>query len=38
LNFYIITSPWYPIIHGLSWLKTHNPTIDWCNHLITYKS
>ena len=21
---------------GLSWLESHNPTVDWCNHSITF--
>ena len=28
----------YPIILGLSWLKKHCPTIDWSEHLVTFKS
>jgi hypothetical protein len=37
LNFYIVTSPQHTIILCLSWLKAHNPTIDWCNNSITFK-
>ena len=36
LTFYVIASPRYPIILGLSWLKEHNPIVDWCNHSIIF--
>jgi hypothetical protein len=36
LTFYLIASPQHPIVLGLSWLETHNPTIDWCNHSISF--
>jgi hypothetical protein len=36
LKFYIITLAQHPIILGLSWFKAHDPTINWCNHSITF--
>ena len=36
LTFYIITSPRHPVILGLSWLKEHNPVVNWCNRSITF--
>ena len=36
LTFYLIASPRHPIVLGLSWLETHNPTVDWCNHSIIF--
>ena len=36
LTFYVITSPRHPVILGLSWLKEHNPIVDWRNHSITF--
>ena len=32
LMFYLITTPRHPIFLGLSWLETHDPTVDWCNY------
>ena len=29
ISFYVIPSLCHPIILGLSWLRLHNPTIDW---------
>ena len=34
--FYLIATPRHPIVLGLSWLETHNPTVDWCNHSIPF--
>ena len=36
LTFYLIATPRHPIVLGLSWLETHNPTVDWCNRSITF--
>ena len=36
LTFYVITSPRHLVILGLSWLKEHNPIVDWRNHSITF--
>ena len=36
LTFYLITSPRHPIILGLSWLRMHNPIVDWCKLSITF--
>ena len=36
LTFYLIASPRHPIVLGLSWLETHNPTVDWCRHSIVF--
>ena len=36
LTFYLIATPQHPIVLGLSWLETHNPTVDWCNRFITF--
>ena len=36
LMFYLIENTRYPIVLGLSWLETHNPTVNWCNHSITF--
>ena len=34
--FYLIATPRHPILLGLSWLETHNPTVGWCNRSITF--
>ena len=34
--FYHIATPQHPIVLGLSWLETHNPTVDWCHCSITF--
>ena len=31
MTFNVIYSPHFPVILGLSWLKLHNPVIDWSN-------
>jgi hypothetical protein len=36
LSFYIIYSPHYPVILGLSWLRLHNPYINWRTETITF--
>ena len=36
LTFYLISTPRHPIVFVLSWLETHNPTVDWCNRSITF--
>ena len=36
LTFYLISTPRHLIVLGLSWLETHNPTVDWCNRSITF--
>jgi hypothetical protein len=36
LTFYLIATPRHPIVLGLSWLETHNPTVDWCSRSITF--
>ena len=36
LTFYLITTPRHPIVLGLSWLETHNPTVDCCNRSVTF--
>jgi hypothetical protein len=37
LPFYLITSPRHPIVLGLTWLEAHNPIVDWCNRLVTFR-
>ena len=36
LSFYIIYSPHFPVILGLSWLRLHNPYINWHTETITF--
>src|SRR5208282_3153932 len=36
LSFYIIYSPHYPVILGLSWLRLHNPYINWHTETIIF--
>ena len=36
LTFYLIASPRHSIVLGLSWLETHNLTVDWRNRSITF--
>ena len=36
LTFYLIATPRHLIVLGLSWLETHNPTVDWRNRSITF--
>jgi len=36
LSFYIICSPHYPVILGLSWLRLHNPYINWRTEAIIF--
>ena len=36
LTFYLIATPRHPIFLGLSWLETHNPTVDWYSRSITF--
>ena len=36
LTFFLNATPRHPIVLGLSWLETHNPTVDWCNCSITF--
>jgi transposase InsO family protein len=38
LSFNIIQSPHYKVVLGLSWLKIHNPFIDWRNMTLTFRS
>ena len=37
-HFGIIHSPDYPVILGLSWLRTHQPLIDWKARTLTFNS
>ena len=36
LSFYIIYSPHFPVILGLSWLRLHNPYINWRTETIIF--
>ena len=36
LTFYLIATARHPIFLGLSWLETHNPTVDWYSRSITF--
>ena len=36
VTFYLIGTPRHRIVLGLSWLETHNSTVDWCSRSITF--
>src|SRR6185503_14620022 len=36
ISFNIISSPQFPIVLGLSWLKLHNPKINWHRMSLTF--
>ena len=36
LPFFVIHSPSHPVILSLSWLKLHNPYVNWCKHTVSF--
>ena len=38
IHFSLIASPKFPVILGIPWLATHNPSVDWETHCIRFPS
>uniref|UniRef100_A0A8C5M6H4 CCHC-type domain-containing protein n=1 Tax=Leptobrachium leishanense TaxID=445787 RepID=A0A8C5M6H4_9ANUR len=38
LQWDIVPSPLFPLVLGLPWLRTHNPSIDWSSNTVSFPS